>query len=149
MTTEINLATADRHQMKYYAKEELGLSLSLSMTETTMREKIAAHCKENGLDAPVAEIGVTKGNKQHRANWPTIVIPKQEKKGGDEPVFVGLQGVGYLIPRAIECRVPPGVVGILKNAKQDIITQDDATGELHTSQVYTYPFQVVHPGVAA
>lgn len=146
--TEINLATADRHQMKFYAKE-IGLNLSMAMGEDTMRERIVQYCKQKDLQAPVAEIAVAGTTKDQRASWPIVNIPKQDKKGGEEPAFVGFQGKGYLIPRAIDCRVPPGVIEILRNAKQDIVTQDPDSGELYHNEVYTYPFQVTQPASAA
>lgn len=147
--TDINLATADRHQMKFYAKDELGLGLSLSMTEETMRARITAHCAQNDLALPVSDIGGTKGNREDRSKWPQVIIAKQEKKGGDEPAFVGFQGKGFLIPREIPCRVHPGIVEILRNAKQDIVTQDAETGEIYHNEVFTYPFQVIMPGAVA
>lgn len=141
--TDFNLATADKHQLKFYAKEKLGLSLSLSMTETTMRERIQKHCADNDMDAPVAKVA-SKGNKH--ASYVTINVAKSDKKGGAEPAFVGVQGVGYAIPRGINVDVPKAVVEVLKNAVQEIITQDPDTGEMHSEEVLTYPFQIVSGG---
>lgn len=141
---DFNLATADKHQLKYYAKNELDLNLSLSMTETTMREKIQKHCAENDIDAPVARVDGKQGKTNGK--YITINIAKQDKKGGAEPAFVGVQGVGYTIPRGINVAVPAAVVEVLKNAKQDIVTQDTETGEIHTEEVLTYPFQIASGG---
>jgi len=146
MTTEFNLATADKHQLKFHAKNELNppLSLSMNMTETTMREKIQNHCTKNDIEAPVAQVDGSRGKKHDK--YITVNIAKQDKKGGAEPAFVGIQGVGYTIPRGINVAVPAAVVEVLKNAKQDIITQDTETGEMHSEEVLTYPFQIVSGG---
>jgi len=142
--TEFNLATADKHQLKFYAKNELSLNLSMAMTETTMRERIQKHCVENDMDAPVARVDGKQGKKDGK--YITINVAKQDKKGGAEPAFVGIQGVGYTIPRGINVDVPASVVEVLKNAKQDIVTQDSETGEIHKEEILTYPFQIVSGG---
>jgi len=143
-TDDFNLATADKHQLKFYGKNELGINLSLAMTETTMREKIQKHCVENDIDAPVAQVDGSRGKKHDK--YITINVAKQDKKGGAEPAFVGIQGVGYTIPRGINVDVPASVVEVLKNAKQDIVTQDSETGEIHKEEILTYPFQIVSGG---
>ena len=142
--SEFNLATADKHQLKFHAKKEYDINLSLSMTETTMRERIQKHCAENDIDAPVARVDGKQGKSN--VKYITINVAKQDKKGGAEPAFVGVQGVGYTIPRGIDVDVPASVVEVLKNAKQDIVTQDTETGEIHKEEVLTYPFQIVAGG---
>jgi len=144
MTTEFNLATADKHQLKFYAKSELGLNLTLAMTETTMRERIQKHCVENDMDAPVARVDGKQGKSDGK--YITINVAKQDKKGGAEPAFVGVQGVGYTIPRGINVAVPAAVVEVLKNAMQEIVTQDPETGEIDREEILTYPFQIVSGG---
>jgi hypothetical protein len=123
--------------MKYYAKS-LGLDLSLSMSETTMREKIEKHLAANDIEAPKSEVaGIKKGAKRF-----TIMIPKALGKEGAEPVFVGVQGVGYTIPRAVNVDVPESVVEVLNNAIQDVVTQDE-DGVIHHDYVPAYPFTVL------
>jgi hypothetical protein len=134
---DFNLATADKHQLKFYGKS-LGLDLSLSMSETTMREKLEKHIAANDLEAPKSEVANMKaGGKRF-----TILIPKAVGPVGNEPVFVGVQGVGYTIPRACNVDVPESVVEVLKNAVQDIVTQDE-DGVMHHDYVPAYPFTVI------
>jgi hypothetical protein len=132
-----NLATADKHQLKFYAKS-LGLDLSLSMTETTMRSRIEKHITENDLEAPVSEVE----NMPAKGKRFQIIIPKSADPQGSEPVFVGVQGVGYTIPRAVTVAVPEAVVEVLKNAIQDVVTQDE-DGIIHHDYVPAYPFNIV------
>jgi len=138
--TDFNLATADKYQLKFHAKEKYGLALSLSMGEDTMRDHIIKHCAKNDIEAPVGEVS---GKKTAGVKYVTINIAKTEKKDGSVPVFVGVQGVGYTIPRGINIKVPPSVVEVLKNAMQDIVTQDVDTGEILHEDVLAYPFQVI------
>jgi hypothetical protein len=137
--SEFNLATANAKQLKTYAANNYDLKLSLTMSADTMRERIAKHCEENGLEAPVAKIQ-TKHDVAKKSNKTvTINIAKSDKTGGAEPVFVGYQGVGYLIPRGIDIQVSPAIEHILKNAVTDNVTQD-GDGEVHHDEVPTYPY---------
>ena len=136
---KFNLATADKYQMKFFAKE-LGLSLSMNMSETTMREKIEAFHIKNDMEMPTSELEVAPHLKTKVMY--TINIPKSPLPNGDEPVFVGVQGVGYTIPRGINLKVTEGIVEVLNNAIQDIVTQDE-DGTIHHNESMLYPFQIV------
>lgn len=140
--SEFNLATADKWHLKDYALNTYELGLSLSMNEETMRDRITEHCKKNNLEAPFAEIEI-KRQADRKEKWAVINIAKTDKHDGSEPVFVGIQGVGYTIPRGIDVKVPEKVVHILNNAVKDIVTQDPDTGELYHNPVLTYAFQIV------
>jgi len=136
---EFNLATADKYQLKFFAKE-LGLSLSMSMSEHTMREKIQAFHIQNDIELPVSELEMAPALKTPIMY--TINIPKSPLPNGDEPVFVGVQGVGYTIPRGINVKVNAGIVEVLKNAIQDTVTQDE-DGVIHHNESILYPFSIV------
>ena len=139
-TKDFNLATADKYQLKFFAKE-LGLALSMSMNESTMREKIEAFHVRNDMDMPTSELGNIP--EQHKTQvMYTINIPKSPLPNGDEPVFVGVQGVGYTIPRGINIKVTEGIVECLTNAIQDIVTQDE-DGTIHHNEAILYPFSIV------
>ncbi len=140
-TKDFNLAIADKHQLKYYGLNELGISLSLTMSESTMRQRIVDHCAKNDIEQPSAVI--PGGSTEDKKSYVKINIAKQDKPGGSEPAFVGVQGVGYSIPRGLNIDVPKSVVEVLKNAKQDIVTQDPEDGEIMHEEVLTFPFQIV------
>jgi hypothetical protein len=138
-----NLATADKHQMKYYAKNVLELNLSMSLGEETMREKIHAHCVKHDLEQPKAVLE-EKGTGAVRKGGRCIInIAKQEKPGGSDPVFVGVQGVGYTIPRGINIEVPNAVEHVLGNAITDVVTQDPDDGAILHDLVPTFPYNKV------
>lgn len=136
-----NLATADKHELKFYAKDKLELTLSMSMGEETMREKIHEHCVKNDLELPKASV---EGKGHVRKGKRCVInIAKQDKPAGSDPVFVGVQGVGYTIPRGINVEVPVAVEHVLKNAITDVVTQDLDDGALLHDYVPTYPYQLV------
>ncbi len=143
MNTEFNLATADKDTLKTYAKNNYDLSLTLNMSEETMRERIIRHCEKNNLELPTYEILDKKSQSDERSGKAVgkvvINIPKSEKAGGNEPVFVGVQGVGFLIPRGRDITVSPSIVEVLKNAITDNVTQDE-DGEMVHNDAPTYPF---------
>lgn len=145
--SEFNLATATKQQLKDYSMNNYELVLSLTMNEDTMRDRIIDHCQRNNLEVPFAKL-IVKRQADRKGEWMTINIAKQDRAGGNEPVFVGVQGVGYLIPRGMDISVPKKVVHVLENAEQDIVTQDPDTGEMLHNPVRTYPFNVVHSSAA-
>lgn len=148
-----DLNTADKAEMREFAREVLGITMTGNLSEDKIRERIRNTCIERGIDIPVsgADAAAREESQQRtrsraeREGWPTIMIPDQDKPGGNEPVFVGANGKGYTIPRNVDVQVPHAVVEILKNARQEIVTQRD-DGSLDVRKVLTYPYQVIDPG---
>jgi len=142
--TKFNLATADKFELKKHAKEIYELSLPMTMGVETMRAKIFEHCRDNNLDMPESEAGEAKTGsiKKIAEKKITINIATAPGKNGSEPVFLGVNGVGTTVPRGINVDVSPAIVEVLRNAVQDIVTQEQ-DGELIHAPVPTYPFQIV------
>jgi len=141
---DINLATATKAELKAWAINNIDLQLSLNMNEDTMCQKIKDKCSELKIDPPSSKVAVKGGAaKSKNTKYITINIAKQDKPGGSEPVPVGVQGVLYTIPRGIDVDVPASVVEVLKNAIQDIVTQDQDTAEIMHEDVLSYPYQVI------
>ena len=141
--SDFDFATASQTELKAYAINELDLPLSMNMSADTMRERITARCKELNIEAPTLEVQTKHDKKLNKRKLIVINIPKSEKVSGTEPVFVGVQGVGYTIPRGIDVAVSESIVEVLRNAIQDIVTQDTDTGEIYHEDVPSYPFQIV------
>jgi hypothetical protein len=72
----------------------------------------------------------------------TIRIPSEDKTGGRDDVFVGVNGVSFLIQRDVDVEVPMAVYHNLNDAKQTIY-RNEPDGSLTSRQVHTYPFSVV------
>lgn len=146
-TKNFNLATANGPQMKAWGKKNLpDLKLTLNMNPDTMREHILDECEKLKIEPPIAIVQTKQDKIKKNDKTITINIAKGDKKlGGLEPVFVGFQGVGYLIPRGIPIKVSPAIVEILNNAITDVVTQDD-DGEIQHDEVPTYPFSAMQTG---
>lgn len=142
-TDNFNLADATKSELKKFAANEYGLTLALTMNESTMRQKIFDYCTKNNLDVPESSIGVNKPTPEGKEPVKKIIIniATEKGKGGKEPVLVGLNGVASTIPRGIDVAVSPAIVEVLNNAVQDIVTQDQE-GELEHNDVPTYQFSV-------
>lgn len=157
MSNMINIANPNieelKVQLKSFARDNLGVTIPSNMLPENMIQKIRDACGEKGVQEPFFEQTTVSGVEQTdtsnlpKAGYVRIIIAKQDNKnGGTEPAFIGFQGTGYTVPRGIECDVPRGVVNILGNAKQDIITQDEDTNELLSETIQTYPFEVRSSG---
>lgn len=86
------------------------------------------------VEAVVAKVGPVVDNNR----LVKILIPKTEKEV--RPVFVGVQGTGYTIPRGIEIEVPWKVVHALGNAVES--KYDPKTMEERL--VPSYPFTMIN-----
>lgn len=139
----LNFATEDKSELKAWAKNNLDLGLTMNMSAETMRDHILAKCKELQIEPPVAKIIIKQDKAKKNAKTVVIRIAKTKEAGGNEPQFVGVQAVGYYIPRGIDVAVSPGIVEALKNAVADNVTQDDGSGALLHDDVQRVPFTVV------
>jgi len=136
--SNFNIDEAERAELKAYARDELGLTLSMNLREDTMRQRIKDRIEEmKGSE--------NRGQpmKANREEWPVINVAKTSEKGGGAPVFVGLQGKGYTIPRGKPIPVPPGVEYILRVAIKTDYDQDEDTGEMVGIDILSYPYSVV------
>ena len=141
--SDIDLATATQSELKAYAINELDLPLTMAMKAETMVVKIQDRCRELNIEAPTQTIQTKHDKVNPKAKTVVINIPKSEKPGGTEPVPVGVQGVLYTIPRGVDIAVSESIVEVLKNAVQDIVTQDPETNEIYHEDVPSFPFQIV------
>lgn len=73
-----------------------------------------------------------------------VFIHNQDGPGGDKPVFVGANGIGYLIPREKWVSVPMIVVNGLNDATETRYYREDrdgqATGPMLSKEVRRYSF---------
>lgn len=74
-----------------------------------------------------------------------VMIPEEDKPGGEEAVPVGVNGSVMLIPRGQDVLVPVEYVGVLRNAVMDIYdpVKDGLGGIRKPRKVPAYPFQLV------
>jgi len=74
--------------------------------------------------------------------WPPVVIAKEEKEGGDEPVAVSVNGNPMWIPRGQLVEIPYRFYDALMKAVKTIYTQIDAAGTLQGREVPAHPIDV-------
>lgn len=75
-----------------------------------------------------------------------ILIHKDPRPSAVDPVFVGVNNVGYTINRGTAVEVPLEVVEALENAKEthyDQINHADGSQEMRPREAYAYPFAIV------
>lgn len=77
-----------------------------------------------------------------------IRITKTDDDRGSDDVFVGVNGVGFLIKRGVAVDVPRDVVGVLRNAVTkklvEVISENgDNTGAFEYIDVQRHPFEVL------
>lgn len=75
-----------------------------------------------------------------------ILIHKDPRPGAVDPVFVGVNNVGYTINRGQAAEVPVEVVEVLENAKEthyDVVQNQDGSQAMIPREAYAYPFAIV------
>ena len=77
-----------------------------------------------------------------------IIIARDEKPGGDRPVFVAVNGKSMLIPRAEPCDVGLPYVEALAHATQTLYDMDEE-GNITSREVPLYPMQILSMPAAA
>jgi hypothetical protein len=72
-----------------------------------------------------------------------VLVHRGEGAQGKKPIEVGVNGKVMLIPRGEECDIPRKYFEVIKNAVQEIITQDTETGDRETHKAPLYPYSVI------
>lgn len=72
----------------------------------------------------------------------TVRVHSQDKPGGKDDVFVGVNGEFFLLKRDVDIDVPEAVYHALNNAVMDLYDQKP-DGTLECRQVHQYPFSKV------
>ncbi len=157
---------ATLHELKMFAAQSLGMMTTPNIGLATIRAKIRQAYsgdditflvretdEQEGIgDAPVAVVGeggeapaVGKALRGHSAEGDPkvkITIAEVEGAGGSRPVYVGVNGVGMLIPRGRPVDIPYRYYRALKCAIKTVHEQDEATGDILSAEVPAYPFSV-------
>lgn len=121
--------------------------MSKNSTITTLDNDADAVAAEVTADAKTAA-KVVKGNGNDEAlsgKRMRIKVFESEKDSEKGPLFVGLNGVGYQIPRGIVVDVPEEVVEVLDNAIMKVYPTEGGlvTGE---KEVPRHAYQQVRGG---
>jgi hypothetical protein len=135
------------------------------MSETVNLDKLSykelyAHAKSIGLNPPggltkEAVLQFVKDNSNQGLQKDEAVLAKDERvsitilesndKHAVDPVFVGVNGVGYSIKRGVPVTVPKAVVNVLENARQtvyDVSHDERGAMKLTPRSALSYPYTV-------
>ena len=153
-------ATLD--ELKKFAASVLGMSTHANIGEEKLRAKIRQAYPGDTItimvlddegegfasDAPPPPSATPndgkalRGSSAERDPKVTITIAEMEGAGGKRPVYAGVNGVAMLIPRGRPVDIPYRYYLDLMNAVKTVHEQDEATGEIISSDVPSYPMSV-------
>jgi len=137
-------ASQSKGEWVAYMKDTHGVDLSGST-----KDEIIAKAEEldgvtyTNTRKPAAMKSVSAAHSEQRAQKRVkLRIPSTEAIGGKDDVYVGVNGVGYLIKRDEDVSVPESVYFALDDAKQTIFKQEK-DGSLSPRKVHRFPFSLV------
>lgn len=142
---QVNISEATIDQLREFATVHQGLDLP----KTANRAVVISQLRAAGFEADMIEVTETAAiSKAKRAGtdgdglksgFSKVIINEGNEEDGDQPVFLGCQGVGIRVPRGKEVVIANKYVEVLKNAKRDRRNEHgDKIGEIHS-----YSFSVL------
>lgn len=149
-------------ELKKFATESLGMPVNYNIGEETLRGKIRQAFAGDSItvmevdgegdapasDAPAPPTQAPTDGKALRgtsaSNDPKvkITIAEVEGPGGKRAIPVGVNGVQMLIPRGRPVDIPYRYYLVLTHAIKTVHEQDEASGEIISSDVPSYPMSV-------
>lgn len=170
-TVKIPQAQATDEQLRNFAVMTCGLQLEPGDSRATLIARIATVAEVDMIpievdDTPIETMGAKMldigGTKPNPYGLPQIsaarlqskgaayltdphvclVIAREEKEGGDEPVPVSVNGAAMWIPRGQMVEIPYRYFVALMNAVKEVFTQKDIYGALEGRMVPALPIDV-------
>lgn len=86
------------------------------------------------------EAAKQSGSGEFSGDRSIVTISQEPGEGGRNAVFVGVAGVGFLIPRGIPCDVPVEVANTLSDAIVTSYEPDESTGKTRRVDSPRYGF---------
>lgn len=93
---------------------------------------------KNPEPTPVQVVRATDLSEDLSGKRVELTINQDSGENGREPVFVGLNGVGYQIPRGVPVNVPVELLEILDNAIQTVYESNGTTAHARDVKRYSY-----------
>lgn len=141
----IDLESASTVELRQYARDELGLSVPRGASDEAIKKLIT---DTDETQAPVPK--PVKVGKEPKLDQPRVKIHIMKLDGdtGNDDVYVGVNGKGYLIKRGEDVDVPVEVVEVLKNAVETRYHEQRDPDKpnkvaLVRRDVHSYPFSIV------
>lgn len=147
-TVKIPLQDATTAQLHQYATTVLGLSIAPSAARATILGKIAFASDVTDIVLPAApQVQAAPASfsalSDDEGEMETIIIDKTEEGGGDQPVWVSVNGRGLWIERGKPQRVKKCYVHSLLNAVRTVYQQDRTDHDMVAREVPSYPFRIL------
>ena len=132
--------------------ETMGLDVTVKMGVLGIKAKMAQagfptdfiEIDDGNEEAPIARVEPLRGRHTPGRRMVELRIEQQEKPGGNEPVFVSVNGVHMLIPRSKNCWVDYKYYEALQNAVAHIAEVDQDSNITGYRKVPEYPVSVFH-----
>lgn len=150
-------------ELKMFAAQQLGMSTHPSIGEETLRSQIRQAFSGDTMnimvppddeddgqasDAPVPPPETPNDGKALRGTSAShdpkvkITIAEVEGAGGKRPVYSGVNGVSFLVPRGRPVDIPFRYYEALLKAVKTLHEQDPDTDEIISTDVPSYPLSV-------
>lgn len=145
---KININEATAPQLVAFAQSHLNIEgVSTSMA----KQAIIAKIRTVGYDEDTIEVedrsplkqATPAGAEAAGEETVTIIIPSDDKPGGQQPVWVSVNEKGMFIPRDQECKIPTRYYEALKNAVRQVYTPLADGGLSEPRDVPAYSFSRV------
>ena len=119
-----------KNELVNLIKEEFGMEVPARRT----KEEILGLLVELRGEAP----GSTEATDESTPadDRAEIMLPKSKKN--KQPLYVGVNGKGYTIPRGVKVKIPRSVLGVLENAVETVFDPET----MESREVPAHPFQV-------
>ena len=150
-TVAIENATDD--QLRTFAAENLGITLKDTEKRPALLARIRGAWDKPEITVSDVEPIQPKAKQAENANtgsdeFVTVLIERQEEPGGEEPVFLSVNGRALWVPRGEPARIRKPYFDVLKHAVKTVYEQT-GTDEIRSRNVPMYPFRIVQESVAA
>lgn len=151
---EVPIEEASAEQLRYFATTVLGLTVPSRLEKQGVLAQIRAVHDGPNIQVPIqAEKtrSLPKGREKpidppekggEDKRFVTVLIARQEGKGGDNSVYTSVNGRAMLIPRGEEADIPLRYYEALKNAVKTVWDSKEE-GEMISREVPSYPFSVI------
>lgn len=145
---KININEATGPQLVAFAQGVLNIEgIRPNMAKAEMIAKIRSVGYDQETieveEAAPASTAVSEGTKASGEKMVRIMIPSEDKPGGDQHVPVGNNGSVMLIPRNLECDIPYRFFTVLRDAVREVYDPLPEGGLGPARKVPAYPFQVL------
>ncbi|MEQ9131099.1 MAG: hypothetical protein RJQ08_13675 [Salinisphaeraceae bacterium] len=150
---KVPIQEATEPQLRAFAESHLGITIAANARPETVLAKVKEawpkdHIVVIGADDEgakpegAAPPPVTADQQPDDKGMVTIMVQRTEEAGGDDPVFVAVNGRGMLIPRGEWHPIPVAFYEVLRNAVKDIYDAlPDGGMNPIPRKVPSYPFQ--------